>query len=147
MQERKKRRIRARVLALDLASLGRFGWTVIQGEALLDTVGSWTMVWALVLPGAVIFAAAILGLAAENRDGVWAEAFPKLPRSWNKWFTICELAALALLLALIVTASKRSWWTTPWMFLAIPEFDVVAEMVRRGAGLWFHRKNQPLEKS
>lgn len=133
----KKRRIRAGVLALDLASLGCFGWTVIQGEAL------WDMVWALVLPGVVIFAAAILDLATEDRDGVWAEAFPKLPRSWNKWFTICELAALAFLLALAVTASKKIWWPAPWMFLAIPEFDVVAQMIRRGAGLWFHRKNQP----
>ena len=53
MQERKKRWIRAGVLALDLASLGCFGWTVVQGEALWDTVGSWTMVWALVLPGVV----------------------------------------------------------------------------------------------
>lgn len=147
MQERKKRRIRAGVLALDLASLGCFGWTVIQGEALWDTVGSWTMVWALVLPGVVIFAADMLGLATENRDGVWAEAFPKLPRSWNKWFTLCELAALALLLALIVIASKRSWWPTLWMYLAIPEINVVTQMIRRGAGFWFHRKNQPLEKS
>lgn len=147
MSERKKRRIRAGVLALDLASLGCFGWTVVQGEALWDTVGSWTMVWALVLPGVVIFAAAMLGLATENRDGVWAEAFPKLPRSWNKRFTLCELAALALLLALAVTASKKIWWTPPWVYLAIPEFDVVTRMIRRGAGLWFHRKNQPLEKS
>ncbi len=77
MQERKKRWIRAGVLALDLASLGCFGWTVVQGEALWDTVGSWTMVWALVLPGVVIFAADMLGLATENRDGVWAEAFPE----------------------------------------------------------------------
>ena len=147
MSERKKRRIRAGVLALDLASLGCFGWTVIQGEALWDTVGSWTMVWALVLPGVVIFAADMLGLATENRDDVWAEAFPKLPRSWNKWFTLCELAALALLLALIVIASKRSWWPTLWMYLAIPEINVVTQMIRRGAGFWFHRKNQPLEKS
>ena len=116
---------------------------VIQGEALWDTVGSWAMVWALVLPGVVIFAAAMLGLATEDRDGVWAEAFPKLPRPWNKWFTICELAALALLLALAVTASKKIWWPPPWVYLAILEFDVVTRMIRRGAGLWFHRKNQP----
>lgn len=74
MQERKKRWIRAGVLALDLASLGCFGWTVVQGEAL------WDMVWALVLSGTVIFASAMLGFATEDRDGVWAEAFPKLPR-------------------------------------------------------------------
>ena len=141
MSERKKRRVRAGVLALDLASLGCFGWTVVQGEAL------WDMVWALVLSGTVIFAAAMLGLATEDRDGVWAEAFPKLPRPWNKWFTICELAALALLLALAVTASKKIWWPPPWVYLAILEFDVVTRMIRRGAGLWFHRKNQPLEKS
>lgn len=147
MQERKKRRIRAGVLALDLASLGCFGWMVIQGEALWDTVGSWTMVWALVLPGAVIFAAGMLAVVIQGRGGQWAEVFPRIPRPWNKWFTVGELAALALLLALIVTASKRSWWPTPWMFLAIPEFDVVARMIRRGAGLWFHRKNEPLEKS
>lgn len=141
MDAGKKRWVRAGVLALDLASLGCFGWTVVQGEAL------WAMVWALVLPGVVIFAAAMLGLATENRDGVWAEAFPKLPRSWNKRFTLCELAALALLLALAVTASKKIWWPPPWVYLAILEFDVVTRMIRRGAGLWFHRKNQPLEKS
>ena len=147
MQERKKRRIRAGVLALDLASLGCFGWMVIQGEALWDTVGSWTMVWALVLPGVVIFAADMLGLATENRDGVWAEAFPKLPRSWNKWFTLCELAALLLLAACAFHAASRTRFPPLWIYLGWIELDVVAEMVRRGAGLWFHRKNQPLEKS
>ena len=125
MQERKKRRIRAGVLALDLASLGCFGWMVIQGEALWDTVGSWTMVWALVLPGAVIFAAGMLAVVIQGRGGQWAEVFPQIPRPWNKWFTLCELAALALLLALIVIASKRSWWPTLWMYLAIPEINVV----------------------
>ena len=141
MSERKKRRIRSGVLALDLASLGCFGWTVVQGEAL------WDMVWALVLSGTVIFAAAMLGLATEDRDGVWAEAFPKIPRPWNKWFTICELAALLLLAACAFHAASRTRFPPLWIYLGWIELDVVAEMVRRGAGFWFHRKNQPLEKS
>lgn len=147
MQERKKRRIRAGVLALDLASLGCFGWMVIQGEALWDTVGSWTMVWALVLPGAVIFAAGMLAVVIQGRGGQWAEVFPQIPRPWNKWFTVGELAALVLLAVCAFHAASRTRFLPLWIYWGWIELDVVAEMVRRGAGLWFHRKNEPLEKS
>lgn len=143
MQERKKWWIRAGVLALDLASLGCFGWMVIQGEVILDTVGSWTMVWALVLPGAVIFAAGMLAVVIQGRGGQWAEVFPQIPRSWNKWFTVGELAALLLLAVCAFHAASRTRFSPPWIYSMWIEWFVVTRMVRRGAGLWFHRRNEP----
>ena len=99
------------------------------------------------LPGAVIFAAGMLAVVIQGRGGQWAEVFPQIPRPWNKWFTLCELAALVLLAVCAFHAASRTRFLPLWIYWGWIELDVVAEMVRRGAGLWFHRKNEPLEKS